>query len=89
MSNKVLDTIFRIFENEPLLVRIVGSFITLVVGFGVNISNDQAENILKFVSALAAFVLAASARQVVTPTAKAEEQVAKITSAAESKINAA
>jgi len=69
------DGIMRIIQNEPILTRAIMATITLAVSFGAPISNDQVENILEFASIIVLLVLVYSAREAVTPVAKAEAKI--------------
>ena len=69
------DGIMRIIQNEPILTRAIMAVITLLISFGLPISNDQVESVLEFTSIVILLVLVYSAREAVTPVAKAEAKI--------------
>lgn len=69
-------------DNEPLITAsgvtaLVAALIALLVAFGVPVTDQQREAILSLVAILAPLAVALLARAHVTPTVKADAQVAQ------------
>lgn len=69
------EGLMRIIQNEPIVTRAILAFITLAVSFGAHISDTQGQSILDTVSIIILLVLVYTAREAVTPVAKAEEKI--------------